>query len=74
MALVEVLYPFGGHNRGDTAEVPDDKVGALRRLKWAREITASASLVESGTPTLKPRARKVKVQEKEPGIDAILST
>ena len=74
MALVEVLYPFGGAKRGDRIRVPDDKVGALRRIGWAREITASASLEESGAPAPKPKARRVKVQEKEPGIDAILST
>ena len=74
MALVEVLYPFGGHKRGDTATVPDDKVGPLRRLKWAREISASASALLEEGPAPKPKARKVRVQEKEPGIDAILST
>jgi len=69
MALVEVLYPFGGAKRGDRVEVPDDKVGSLRRLKWAREIKASASDVAPA-----PRARRVKVQKKGSDIDANIST
>lgn len=60
MAKVEVLYPFGGARRGDVVEVPDEKVGALRRLKWAREI------VEPPRPAV--RAKRVKV-EKEQDVD-----
>jgi len=69
MAKVEVLYPFGGAHRGDVVEVPDDKVGALRRLKWAREIV-EPSPVER--PAAAPRPRKVRGQEKESDI-AVLS-
>ena len=74
MARVEVLYPCYGAKRGDIIEVPDDKVGPLRRMHWAQEITASASATIVEAPAPKPKARRVKVQEKEPGIDAILST
>ena len=67
MALVEVLYPFGGAKRGDRITVPDEKVGALRRLKWAREIEVP--------PPVKVAARsRVRSKVKEPGIDANIST
>jgi len=75
MALVEVLYPFGGAKRGDRITVPDDKVGALRRLHWAQEISASAPLGEASLAEgPAPRPKRRKVQEKEPGIDGSLST
>ena len=66
MAKVEVLYPFGGAKRGDIVDVPADKVGALRRLRWAREV---------GPPVAapKPKVRRMKVVEKEPDIDGSLS-
>ena len=68
MAKVEVLYPFGGHHRGDVVDVPDDKVGALRRLKWAREIEVEPPPVARAAP----RPRRLRV-EKEPDTDAVLS-
>lgn len=69
MALVEVLYPFGGAKRGDRVVVPDEKVGALRRLHWAREIEAPPVLEKA--PAARPKARRR--VEKEPDIDAVLS-
>jgi hypothetical protein len=68
MPKVEVLYPFGTHRRGDVVEVPEDKVGALRRLRWAREIENTPPAAK---PAVKAKARKAK--EKEPDIDAVLS-
>ena len=70
MVNMEVLYPFGGHRRGELVEVPADKAGALRRLHWAREI-------EAGPPPAaapKPKVRRVKAVEKEPDIDADQTT
>ena len=67
MVVVEVLYPFGGARRGDRIQVPDDKVGALRRLKWARVVPAAAAEAPA-----RPKVRR-KVVEKESGIDAVLS-
>lgn len=72
MAMVEVLYPFGGAHRGDIIDVPADKVGALRRLGWAREIGPPPT--EEVPAAAKARVRRVKVQEKEPDIDATSST
>jgi hypothetical protein len=66
MAKVEVLYPFGGAKRGDVVEVPDDKAGALRRIRWAREIEEA--------PKAAAKVRRRVVQEKEPDIDAASST
>ena len=68
MAKVEVLYPFGGAHRGDVVDVPEDKVGALRRLHWAREIEVPAE-----RPARKPRPRVKDVQEKESDIDGSIS-
>jgi hypothetical protein len=69
MAVVEVLYPFGGARRGDRVTVPDDKVGALRRLHWAREVPPAAAVEAAAA---RPKVRR-KVVEKESGIDAVLS-
>ena len=60
---VEVLYPFGGARRGDVVEVPADKVDALRRLRWVKAV-------EGGPPARRPR----RMREKEPNVDAVLST
>ncbi|HUU99164.1 MAG TPA: hypothetical protein VM487_25810 [Phycisphaerae bacterium] len=65
MAKVEVLYPFGGAHRGDVVDVADDKVGALRRLKWAREIEAPPVSL----PAAKAKAKRARLK-KEPDIDA----
>ena len=62
---VEVLYPFGGAHRGDVVDVPADKVGALRRLRWAREIEEP--------PAAAARPKRRKQVEKEPDIDGSLS-
>ena len=61
MAKVELLYPYAGHERGDIIDVPDDKVGPLRRLHWGREVKE---------PAPKPKAKpKRRVVEKEPNVD-----
>ena len=72
MAVVEVLYPFGGARRGELVEVPDDKVGALRRLHWARVVDGPpAAAVEA--VAARPKVRR-KVVEKEPDVDGSVSS
>jgi len=70
--VVEVLYPFGGARRGELVEVPDDKVGALRRLHWARVVEGPpAAAVEA--VAARPKVRR-KVVEKEPDVDGSVSS
>lgn len=71
MAKVEVLYPFGGAKRGDVVEVPADKVGALRRLRWAREVEDAPP--PAPAVAARPKHRKVEAVGKEPDIDVSLS-
>lgn len=67
MVLVKVLYPFAGAKRGDRIEVPEDKVGPLRRLHWAEQVEDRPS-----KPAARAKVKRGKL-EKESGIDAVLS-
>ena len=75
MAKVEILanpYAFGREaKRGDVVDVPADKVGALRRLGWVREIEEPPA--EASAPTRAARPRKVQAVEKEPDVDGSIS-
>ena len=72
MAKVEILanpYAFGREaKRGDVVDVPADKVGALRRLGWVREIEEPPAPEKRAA-----RPRKVQAVEKEPDVDGSIS-